>query len=50
MATSTRLFQGRVVEDSAEKKESLCCLQLQSLYCLLFWVEHHLLRGVCASS
>ena len=32
MATSTRLFQGRVVEDSNEKKgESLRATQLQSL-------------------
>ena len=29
MATSTRLFQGRVVKDSEEKKGSLCCPQPQ---------------------
>ena len=32
LATSTRLFQGRVVEDSNDKEENLCSHLLQLLF------------------
>ena len=46
MATSTRLFQGRVVADSDEKKESPCWHPHQSWSFRRFWVEHRIWMSI----
>ena len=45
LATSTRLFKGRVVEDTPEKKENLCLPLPQSSYCQRFLGEHLLSKS-----